>query len=125
MPLWESAKDRFRDSRRQNIKDKMCPECRKVAHEARVAEDQRLKAEKVKKKRRKLHDRLPSGSKFTDLVWNAETGQWSGVLEVPGYEAFRATHTAVFRLLERLDHAYRRLEREQRAEKAKENTEQS
>jgi len=86
---------------------------------------------KKKKPKRKPHPsspaakdakagRLPDGAKFT-VTYSAEDQRWSGVLEVPhaglldelpasgeaASRVFRGSASGVFRLLSRLDEAYR------------------
>ena len=114
--LYPDGRDRFRDDRRRHVTDRDCPECRQKAHEARTAAEMRAARERragKAKQEAQIKDRLPHGSRFDGLVWDAENGKWSGTLSVPdptaegGARTFTASASGVFRLLRTLDGMYR------------------
>src|SRR5262245_40935261 len=65
---------------------KPCPKCRQVAHEARMASERAAakarRAEKAARKRDQKDRRLPDGSHFDHLRYDAATTTWSGSLTV-------------------------------------------
>ena len=114
--LYPDAKDKFREARRRHVADRDCPECRQKAHEARTAAEMtaaRQRRRDQAKRAAPVRDRLPHGSRFDGLVWDAEKGRWSGTLTVPdpaaagGVRTFEAAASGVFQLLRPLDGMYR------------------
>lgn len=119
--------DKFRDRRREKVKERPCKECRVTVHLERQAKQQEAARELRKLKPKKTWrataavtlERLPHGSTFTDLVYDAHAVDingkanplWQGKLSVPTETApqeFTDEACAVFRLLNRLDTQYRR-----------------
>ena len=116
MELYADGRDKFRDARRGHIAERDCPECRQKAHEERTRsamEAARLRRREKAQELARAKDRLPHGSRFTDLAWDAEKGVWTGTLTIPGSQpaseaaSFTASATGVFRLLRILDDLYR------------------
>lgn len=115
--LYPDGKDKFRESRRKHVTDRDCPECRQKAHQERTAAEMeagRLRRAAKPQPDAQIKDRLPHGSRFDGLVWDADKGEWSGTLTVPdpaaegGARTFAATARGVFRLLRILDDMYRK-----------------
>jgi hypothetical protein len=116
--LHPDGKDKWRESRRKLVADRDCPECRKKAHEERQAAEMEAARQrrggkpKGESRPTKAQERLPHGSRFDQLLWDAEKGLWSGTLMVPGPvggepAVFTASASGVFRLLRTLDGMYR------------------
>lgn len=60
---------------------------------------------KYQEKKWNLPTRLPNGSCF-NVIYDAATQTWSGVLIIDGV-SFDTSHSAVFKLLRKLDQMYR------------------
>jgi hypothetical protein len=126
--LYPDKKDKFREQRRKKITDRPCAECRQKAHQERTAKEKAegqgrrknkpAKVEGWKREASRNLGRLPHGSRFANLVYDAEKQEWSGTLEIPTVAetdgngklktvSFSAVASGVFRLLSVLDRQYR------------------
>ncbi len=116
--LYPDGRDKWRDSRRKQITDRDCPECRRKAHEARQAAEMEAARQRRGGKPKaegqaaapQPTTRLPHGSRF-DVVYDAQGESWTGTLTVPiaGAEpaGFTASSGGVFQLLRELDRLFR------------------
>lgn len=96
---------------------KACPACHKKKKQEARAKKRAKKGlppnqpyNKEKHFKRKNLGRLPHGSRFSNLVYDAERMMWSGSLIIPtpeGKQVFEGELSAVFRLLAHLDKQYR------------------
>lgn len=116
-PHFDPAKDRYRQKRRDNVTGKKCHACRQQDHQERMRLQQEAAAKRPKKKK-DGPGRLPHGSVFAGPnglggpLWDQTKNRWFGSLLVPGYPVFEAEHSAVFRLLIKLDKMFRQAEKE-------------
>lgn len=94
-----------------------------VAKLAKAAEEGTPPAptRKVPEGRRPKHERLPHGSRFDEVVWDAEKGLWTGCLRTTDRgmdRPFVAVGRTVFGLMSTLDVRYRHWLKEQAARSA-------
>lgn len=98
------AKDPYREQRRANHQARDCKDC--IA--TRVSAEQ--EAAEARREQRKLKDRLPDQSAF-HVEFDANAVRWRGTLSTivdDKPEVFTGEAPAVFRLLRKLDDAYRK-----------------
>ena len=118
--LYPDGRDKWRESRRKQITDRDCPECRKKAHDERQAAEMEAARQRRGAKpkaegappatRNPATGRLPDGANF-NVTYDAQAERWTGTLTVPTAGADPAVFTAsaggVFQLLRELDRLFR------------------
>jgi len=109
LPLYADNNDKHREARRKKLAEKACSNCRQKANSEREREISERKAARKKipqqVSQKRPPGRLPHASTF-HVVYDAGSEKWAGTLIVDG-QTFEATASAVFKLLTKLDDAYR------------------